>query len=127
MYSKKRLIIGLGILAAIIWADALLGLLGHLTIVLLETLELVTEEILEALLILTPYEAQAVTAWIGFGLAVFLLIVLLKKLTVLFDKLRALAPVWWDEEMARLRALRSNWVWPLAAIGLLMFLVLVYL
>jgi hypothetical protein len=127
MFTKKRLIIGLCILAAIIWVEALAAFMGELTILFLETLELLTEHFLEALLTLTPYEAQAVTAWLGFGLGFFLLIFLLKKLNVLFDKLCSLAPRWWEEERSRFRAMRQNLGWPLAMIGLLMILVLIYL
>ena len=94
---------------------------------MLETLELVTETVLEALLALTPYEAQMVTAWLGLGLFVLMLIIALKKLVALTQTFRTKGPIWWQEEKARLKAMTSSIGWPLGVAGLVFIIALLYL
>jgi hypothetical protein len=124
---KKAILIVLALLVLVFLGEAVLDLLAEGLEIVLETLELVTERLLEAVLALTPYEAQAVTAWLGFGAFALLLVFGLKKLARWWQRMRITAPAWWEEEKARLMAMRSSLGWPLVLIGLLVLLILVYL
>jgi hypothetical protein len=124
---KKPIIIGAGLLILVFWGDVVLEWVGEILVILLETLELLTEELLEAMLALTPYQAQAVTAWLGFGVFSLLLVVVLRKLVGLAQRFRITGPVWWQEEKVRLRAMYSSIGWPLGVLGLVLILVLIYL
>jgi hypothetical protein len=124
---RKALFIGIGLLILVFWGDVVLSLLVHLVGIILETLELLTDQFLEGVLKLDPYEAQAVTAWLGFGLFTLILVLGLKKLTTFSQRLRITAPAWWEEEKVRLQAMRSSMGWPLALIAMVMLLVLLYL
>jgi hypothetical protein len=124
---KKALFIGIGLLILIFWGDAVLSLLVHLIEIILETLELLVDHFLEGVLKLEPHEAQVATAWLGFGLFVLILVLGLKKLMTVTQRLRITGPPWWEEEKVRLRAMRSSMGWPLALIVMVLFLVLLYL
>lgn len=119
---KKALLIGGGILILIFWGHAVFGLLLHVVFIVLEVLELLVDTILEHAG-LNLYEAQMVTAWLGLGAFSLLLIVALKKLNAAMQKWRIEAPVWWEEEKARLRAMRSSMRWPVAIVVLMAFLI----
>lgn len=122
---KKALVIGIGLLVMIFWGGVIMEVLAEGVKLGLEVAELVTEELLEGLLALTPYEAQLVTAWLGFGLAALLLIIGLKKFNTWWQRFRLWQSSWWAEEKVRLEEMRSNISWPLAVVGLLALLVLV--
>lgn len=120
---KKAIFIGVGLLVLVLWWDVVLELLADLLELTLETLGLITERALEAVLALTPYEAKAVAAWLGLGLFVLLVIVVLRKIAAVTQRLQVTAPVWWEEEKVRLRAMRSSLGWPLVLIVLLTALI----
>jgi hypothetical protein len=124
---KKALFISIGLLILVFWGDAVLSVLVHLVEIVLETLELLVDHFLEGVLKLEPHEAQAVTAWLGFGLFVLILVLGLKKLMAVTQRLRITAPAWWEEEKVRLRAMRSSMGWPLALIAMVVLLILLYL
>jgi hypothetical protein len=119
---KKALFIGIGLLILAFWGGAVLGFLLHLLVYALEFLELIMDTLLEAVG-LTLYESQMVTAWVGFGVFLLLLVVGLKKLSAYLQRLKIAAPAWWEEEKARLRAMRSSMGWSLAAAGLVVLLI----
>ena len=120
----KKAIIAVGVLGVLIfWGDTVLEGLVHLLEIFLETLELITERLLEGLLALTPHEAQAVTAWVGFGVLVFVLITGVRKLTSWGQRLRGRARLWWEEEKPRLAARGSSIGWPLGVALLLLLVV----
>ncbi len=120
---KKALFIGSGILILVFWGHAVLELLLHAIFIVLEILELLVDTVLEAVG-LTLYEAQMVTAWLGFGVFTLLLGVALKKVNTAIQKLKIQAPEWWEEEKVRLRAMRSSLRWPLTIVVLMIFLIL---
>lgn len=124
---KKATLIVLAFLVLVFWGEAVLNLLAEGLEIVLETLELLTERFLEAVLALTPYEAQAATAWLGFGTAALLLVYGLKKLMRGWQRLRIATPDWWKEERMRLRTMRPALGWPLVLVVLLVLLILVYL
>jgi hypothetical protein len=124
---KKAGVIGAGLLAAIFWGDVLLDFLITAVELLLETLELVTEHLLEALLALTPYEAQAVTAWLGFGLLLLFLLFGFKKLNKVFQRARATVPAWWQEKKERVHISRTGIGWQIALTGMVLILLLLYI
>jgi len=124
---KKAGVIGAGVLAAIVWADVLLHVLITAVELLLETLELVVEHLLEALLALTPYEAQAVTAWLGFGALMFFLVVGVKKLNKAFQHAQTAVPAWWQEQKDRVRISLPGIGWQIALTGMVLMLLLLYI
>lgn len=124
---KKAGVIGAGVLAAIFWGDVLLDFLITAVELLLETLELVTEHVLEALLALTPYEAQAVTAWLGFGLLMLILLFGFKKLNGIFQRAKSTVPVWWQEQKERIQVSWSSIGWQIALTGVALILLLLYI
>lgn len=120
---KKALLIGSGILILVFWWHALLELLLHAVLIVLEILELLVDTVLEHVG-LTLYEAQMVTAWLGFGVFTLLMIVGLKKANTAVQRLKTQTPLWWEEEKARLEAMRSSLRWPAALVVLAALLVL---
>lgn len=124
---KKAVIIGVVLLILVFWGSAILPWLVEALEIFLETLELITERVLEALLALSPYQAQATTAWLGFGLAVFLLVIGYRKLSAWWRRMQARLPAWLEEEKARLAAMRYSLGWTLGLILIVGLLVLIYL
>ncbi len=120
---KKALFIGIGLLILMFWGSAVFGILLHIVVIVLETLELLVDTFLENVMGLGLYEAQAVTAWLGFGTLLLLVVVGLKKLTAYLQRLRIQAPEWWKEEKVRLRAMRSSLGWPMTLVILVAFLI----
>lgn len=118
---KKAAFIGIALLALVFWSGPILQLLLHALIILLEVLELLVDTILEAIG-LGLYEAQAVTAWIGFGLFCLLLVEGLRRLNNWSQRVQERAPIWWQEEKARLAAMRTALRWPIALTALVLFL-----
>lgn len=114
-------------LAAILWGDVLLDFLITAVELLLETLELVTEHLLEALLTLTPYEAQAVTAWLGFGVLMLFLLFGFKKLNRIFQRAKSAVPVWWQEQKERVQISWTSIGWQIALTGMVLMLLLLYI
>ena len=104
----------------------MLELLLHAVFIALETLELLVDTFLESIIGLTLYEAQAVTAWLGFGTFLLLLVFGLKRLNILMQRLKAQVPAWWEEEKAQLRLMRKTYGWSLG-LGLVLVLVIVAL
>ncbi|MGZ8247706.1 hypothetical protein, partial [Methylomagnum sp.] len=100
---KKAGLIGVGLLILLIWGDMLLGLLLHGVELVLETLELLTEMFLETVFSVELYRAQAVTAWLGLGLFVLLMVFVVKRLIRRVRHWKATLPAWWRETKAELR------------------------
>src|SRR5690554_991923 len=98
---KKAGLIAVGLLAAVFWGDVLLDAFVTAVELLLETVELITEHALEALLALTPYEAQAVTAWLGLGILIVVLFFAFKKLNLVYQRAKSFFPVWWQAQRER--------------------------
>jgi hypothetical protein len=119
---RKAIVIGIGLLILMLWSDTVMDTALHLIHILLEILELVVETVLEGFLELTPHQAQFATAWLGLGAAVLVLIVGLRRFTLATQRLRTLAPVWWEEEKQRLQTLWTEAGWPLGVTGLLLLL-----
>lgn len=124
---KKAIFVALALLTLVFWGESVLELLAEGLEIVLETLELLMERFLEAVLSLTPHEAQVVTAWLGFGIFALLLIFGLRKLTRWWEDLNVNPPAWWGEEKERLAAMRSSLGWPLVLIVLVALLILVYM
>lgn len=124
---KKASLIILTLLVLVFWGEAVLEAALHGIETVLEILELLMDELLEGVLHLAPHDAQAVTAWLGFGVFALLLVYGLKKLKRWWQRLRIATPEWWEEEKPRLRAMRKSLGWPLMLVVLLALLILVYL
>jgi hypothetical protein len=124
---KKAILIVLALLVLVFWGEAVLEAALHGIEIVLEIMELLMDELLEGVLHLAPHDAQAVTAWLGFGVFALLLIWGLKKLARWWQRLRIATPDWWKEERMRLRTMRPALGWPLVLVVLLVLLILVYL
>lgn len=124
---KKAGVIGAGVLATLFWGDVLLDFLITAVELLLETIELVVEHLLEAVLALTPYEAQAVTAWLGFGILMLFLLFAFKKLNGFFQRAKTDFPVWWQEQKERVQISWTSIGWQIALTGMLLMLLLLYI
>lgn len=125
--KKAGVIIGAGVLATLIWSDVLLDFLITAVELLLETIELVVEHLLEAVLALTPYEAQAVTAWLGFGILMLFLLFVFKKLNGVFQRAKTDFPVWWQEQKERVQISWTGIGWQIALTGMVLMLLLLYI
>jgi hypothetical protein len=124
---KKAGMIAAGLLAAIFWGDVLLDFFVTAVELLLETIELVTEHVLEALLALTPYEAQAVTAWLGFGILMVALFFAFKRLSLVYQRAKSVFPVWWQAQKERVQVSWTGIAWQTALTGMVLMLLLLYL
>ncbi|HYE37441.1 hypothetical protein [Methylocaldum sp.] len=124
---KKAVVIGAGLLVLILWGDVLLHLLITAIELVLETMELVAEHLLEALLELTPYEAQAVTAWLGFGLLMLFLLFGFKKVNNFVQRAKLTAPVWWQDQKGHFRINWDSIGWQIALTGMALMLLLLYI
>lgn len=127
--SKKAIVIGvvIGVVLPILifWGSAVLELLLHAVELILETLELITERVLEFLLVLSPYQAQAATAWIGFALLMAILFFGYRKLKSWWERTRPKFLSWRDEEIARFAPLRPLLGWPLGVAVLAVLILLI--
>ncbi|MGX2039666.1 hypothetical protein ACWJKU_05960 [Methylocaldum sp. MU1018] len=124
---KKAVVVGAGLLVLILWGDVLLHLLITAIELVLETIELVTEHVLEALLEVTPYEAQAITAWLGFGLLILFLVLGFKKLNKIVQQAKSTVPTWWQGQKERVHLNRTALGWQIALTGMVLMLLLLYL
>lgn len=124
---KKAVVIGFAFLVLVFWGDVVLHLLLEGLELTLETLELITERFLELLLVLTPYQAQAITAWLGFALLLLLLFVAYRKLTAWGGRIRLKLPLWREQAQSFLLPLHSSLGWPLGLILLFALLLLIAL
>jgi hypothetical protein len=124
---KKAAVIALLLLILVFWGEAVFELLLHAVEIVLEVLELLMDELLEGVLHLAPHDAQAVTAWLGFGVFSLLLYFGFRKLRRGWVRMKLATPAWWEEEKARLAAMKSSLGWPAVLIALVLLLVLIYL
>jgi hypothetical protein len=123
---KKAGLIAGGLLAVIFWGDVLLDAFVTAVELLLETIELVTEHALEALLALTPYEAQAVTAWLGLGILIVILFFVFKRLNLAYQRAKSFFPVWWQTQKERVQVSWTGIAWQIALTGMALMLLLLY-
>ncbi|CAL1241016.1 hypothetical protein [Candidatus Methylocalor cossyra] len=124
---KKAILVAAGLLILVLGGHTLLDWSVELVEIVLETVELITERLLEAVLTLTPYQAQATTAWLGFSLLVVILVLGYRKTVSWGRRLRLWVPSWWEEEKNRLRTLPLARGWILGSMGVLFVLALLYL
>lgn len=123
---RKAAVIGVVLLILIIWGNAVLHLFLEAMEVVLETLELITERVLEALFAVTPHEAQAVTAWLGLTALIVLLASAYRKLAAWLRLMRIKAPAWWAVQKARVWEMRSSIGWSFGILAMVILLVLIY-
>ncbi len=98
----------------------LLELMLHAVLIVLEYLELFTEETLEAALEIAPREAQTLTAWLGLGLFLIVLTLLVRKTIDLYQAFREWFDPWREEQKVRLGELYARLGWPVLALGVLL-------
>ena len=78
--TNKRVLVGATLVIFILFGDALFPLLGELFVLLLETLERVSDVLLETAFALTPQSAQMVVAWTGLGLLIYGIVWFIRKI-----------------------------------------------
>jgi hypothetical protein len=129
----KKLVVALLILGFLVFGGEIvveimhhiLELALHAVLIVLEYLELFTEEMLEAALEIAPREAQTLTAWLGLGLFLIILTLIVRKLLDVYQGFREWFGPWWQEQKAYLKELYARLGWPV--VGLVILLVAGYL
>jgi len=124
---KKLAVVVLVLMALIFGGEWVIEILHHIlelmfhgVMIVLEYLELFTEEVLEIVLAIAPREAQTLTAWLGMGLFLILLTLLVRTLLGWYERLKTWFIPWWAEEKASIQATYAKMGWPLIALGMLL-------
>jgi len=124
----KKLVVILLVLVGLIFGGEIvvevlhhiLELMLHAVLIVLEYLELFTEETLEVALEIAPREAQTLTAWLGLGLFLIVLTLLVRKTIDLYQAFREWFDPWREEQKARLGELYARLGWPVLTLGVLL-------
>lgn len=131
---KRLVVIFLVLIALVFGWELVLELLHHVlelmfhgVMIVLEYLELITEEGLEVGLAIAPREAQTLTAWLGMGLFLILLTLLVRKMMDWYQNFCSWFGPWCQEEKARFRELYATMGWPLIGLGLILIVAYFFL
>lgn len=124
----KKLVVILLVLVGLIFGGEIvvevlhhiLELMLHAVLIVLEYLELFTEETLEVALEIAPREAQTLTAWLGLGVFLIVLTLLVRKTIDLYQAFREWFDPWREEQKARLGELYARLGWPVLTLGVLL-------
>ncbi|MGI9211338.1 MAG: hypothetical protein ACR2HF_02600 [Methylococcaceae bacterium] len=124
----KKLVVTILVLLVLIFGGEMLTeivhhileLMIHAVLIVLEYLELFTEESLEAVLVIAPREAQTLTAWLGMGLFLIILTLIVRKLLDVYQHFREWVGPWWEEQKTYAQDLYARLGWPVMALAALL-------